>query len=88
MATRITAVRFSSTHKALEHIIRVQAADGSEYDVTTIVQHVERFPKTVFVTNGGRTAFVEAVRPTNGRAYIRTKADGYYGDNLLSLPEF
>lgn len=88
MATQITAVRYSSTQKALEHIVRVQTADGSEYDVATMVQVVTAAPESVYVTGGGRMAFVQAVRPTSGRPYIRTRADGYGADNLLSLPEF
>lgn len=87
MATRITAVHFSETPKTHERIIKVMTDQGP-HDVTTVIQVLELFPDSYYVEGGGWTARVGVVSPDLGQPYLRTYADGYYNDNLLSLPTF
>jgi hypothetical protein len=40
------------------------------------------------VAGGAKYVDVAVVQPPGGSAYIRTKADGEWTDNLLALPRF
>lgn len=50
------------------------------------IRDVERDSKSYYVSVGGRTVWV-AVASHNGRKYLKTEADGYAPNNLLSLPD-
>jgi len=71
---------------------RIQAVGGvvngtrwkDQEDVA--IRNVERDPRSYFVSVGGRSVWV-VVATHNGRKYLKTEADGYVPDNLLSLPE-
>jgi hypothetical protein len=50
------------------------------------IANVKRDSTSYYVSAGGRTVWV-VVAKHNGREYLKTQADGYSPDNLLSLPE-
>jgi hypothetical protein len=50
------------------------------------IRNIEKGINSYFVSVGGRTVAV-IVAIHNGRKYLKTEADGYRPDNLLSLPE-
>ena len=50
------------------------------------IRDVERDSKSYYVSIGGRTVWV-VVASHNGRKYLKTEADGYAPNNLLSLPD-
>ena len=51
----------------------------------TAISEIERNINSFFVSAGGRSVDV-IVATHNGRKYLKTTADGYSPDNLLSLP--
>lgn len=71
---------------------RIQAiggfADGRRWqDAEDIaISNVKRDTSSYYVSVGGRTVWL-IVATHNGREYLKTQADGYSPDNLLSLPE-
>jgi hypothetical protein len=50
------------------------------------IRDVERESKSYYVSVGGRTVWV-VVASHNGRKYLKTEADAYAPNNLLSLPD-
>jgi hypothetical protein len=50
------------------------------------IRNVERDPQSYFVSVGTHSVWV-IVATHNGRKYLKTTADGYEPNNLLSLPE-
>jgi hypothetical protein len=50
------------------------------------IRDVELDSKSYYVSVGGRTVWV-VVASHNGRKYLKTEADGYAPNNLLSLPD-
>lgn len=88
MASEITHVRLSHGGTDERHITEVMLATGLTFTREQIVDHIELKLEYFFTTGDGRKATVEAVRPSVGSPYIRTKADNTTKDNLLSLPRF
>ena len=72
---------------SFEHITRVGNPSVPWFLSTEdVIQRIEREIDTFYVRDSqGNRANVGVVRPANGRAYIRTYADGKWTDNLLSL---
>ena len=67
---------------------RIQAIGGlnwsrSENDA---IRDVEANSSAYYTSVGGRSVWV-IVATHEGRKYLKTQADGYSPDNLLSLPE-
>jgi hypothetical protein len=50
------------------------------------IRRIESQQDSFYVTKGGRQVDV-VVAVHNGRKYLKTEADGYVPNNLLSLPE-
>ena len=50
------------------------------------IRDVELNPQSYFVSAGGKSVWV-VVATHNGRKYLKTTADGYAPNNLLSLPD-
>jgi len=72
-----------------EHITQAGSVTGQwKWTVAAIVESIDAGSNTFFVLdpNTRKRADVGVVRPTGGRPYIRTYADGVWTDNLLSLP--
>ena len=91
MSIQITAVRLAGgvTH---QHIVRLwwtDPADGDTGDNTRaeIVAWIEQRNGKAFVEDAaGHRVEVGVVTPSSGVKYLRTYADGFWTNNLLSLP--
>ncbi len=73
-----------------EHITHVgnRVTANWYWTVEQVIQSIDSNTNTFYVKDPktGKRANVGVVRPAQGRAYIRTYADGVWNDNLLSLP--
>lgn len=73
-----------------EHITHVgNPSEGWVWTVQDIIKSIDAKTNTFYVLDPktGKHAYVGVVRPANHAPYIRTYADGYWNDNLLSLPQ-
>jgi len=87
----IKCITKSLPNGGYEHITHVGNPSSSpswRWPVHDVIQSIDAKTNTFFVQDHlrGKRADVGVVRPTNGRAYLRTYADGIWTDNLLSLP--
>lgn len=85
---QITCIIRSSSHGSCEHITHAgNPASQGVWTVEQVVQSIDAQQHTFFVRDAstGRRANVGVVHESGKRSYIRTYADGYWNDNLLSL---
>ncbi len=92
MNREITHVRYGSTSKTFESIVRfkwreIAGTGAGDDDKPTMVKWVDTQGNDAWVS-GGTWVAVESVHPTYGQPYLRTVADGKVTNNLLSLPTF
>ncbi|WP_342451315.1 DUF3892 domain-containing protein [Piscinibacter koreensis] len=88
MDLQITCILKSSSHGSYEHITPAgNPASQGVWTVEQIIQSIDARQHTFFVRDAltGRRADVGVVRDAGKRPHIRTYADGYWNDNLLSL---
>ena len=89
---KIKCITLSGTNRIHEHITHVGSDQftpaGTKWTVEDVIYSIEHRLHTFYVTDSnGKRADVGVVDPKDGRKkYIRTYADGYYNNNLLSLP--
>lgn len=89
---KIKCITLSGTDKVHEHITHVGSdqftPQGTRWTVDEVIRSIENNTHTFHVADSnGKKAYVGVVDPGNGKKkYIRTYADGYYNNNLLSLP--
>lgn len=86
---RITCITLSSPNRGYEYITHVGSPQfARNWTVAEVVQSIDNNSNTFYVQDQatGKRADVGVVREAGKRPYIRTHADGYYNDNLLSLP--
>lgn len=87
--SQITCITLSNTGKTHEHITHVgqrQSSGPVRWTVATVVNWIETGIHTFYVQDSaGRQAEVRVVKRNGLPSYLRTVADGYYTDNLLSL---
>lgn len=93
MSVEITHVRYGSTNKTHETIIRYKwREDGTgnvgDNDKPTMVDWIDNKNGKAYVGSGSSRVSVGVVHPDYGQPYLRTYADGKWSNNLLSLPEF
>ena len=83
---RITCITKSIPNGGHQHITHAGNAAGT-WTVELIINNIDNHIDTFFVLDerSGKRAEVGVVREAGKRPYIRTHADGYYNDNLLSL---
>ena len=83
---RITCITKSIPSGGYQHITHAGNASGT-WPVDLIINHIDNKIDTFFVKDDatGKRAEVGVVREAGKRPFIRTHADGYYNDNLLSL---
>ena len=85
---RITCVRKSIPNGGHEHITHVgNTTVPWEWTVDEVIQSIDNGTNSFYVEDDrtGLRAAVGVVRVAGKRTHIRTYADGYYNDNLLSL---
>ncbi|MEV4894680.1 DUF3892 domain-containing protein [Nonomuraea sp. NPDC055795] len=91
MAIRITHIRLEGGSQH-EHIVRLwwtnpstgKTGDNSRAE---LVKWIESENGKAYVEDArGNRADVHVVVPSHGAKYLRTKADGVWTNNLLSLP--
>lgn len=83
---RITCITKSVPNGGYQHITHAGNSAGT-WPVELIIKNIDTHIDTFFVYDdrSGKRADVGVVREDGKRPYIRTHADGYYNDNLLSL---
>lgn len=88
---RITCITKPDRFSNHEHITHAGNKNTANWVWTreAIIESIESKTNTFYVLDGrGHRSEVGVVYPNDGRSpFIRTHADGYYNDNLLSLPE-
>lgn len=85
---RITCIIKSQPNGGHEHITDAgNSAERWNFTVPQVVQRIESNIDAFYVQDDrtGKRATVGVVRETGKRPFIRTYADGYFNDNLLSL---
>jgi len=86
---RIANVRKPNRDSSHEHITHVGNIRTENWIETreAVIKYIENKTHTFYVSENGRRSEVGVVYPTDNRApYLRSHADGYWNDNLLSLP--
>lgn len=87
---RIANIRKHNRMSSHEHITHVGNLVSSNWVETreNIIAFINSGTHNFYVLEGGKRSEVGVVKPDDGRSpYLRTYADGYYNDNLLSLPD-
>jgi hypothetical protein len=91
MAVRIECINKADRYNPDRHITHIggRNSDGTPWKLSEedAIQGMRQGKWTFFVHAGGRTVNVVIARSAQGRDYLKTEADGYRPDNLLSLPE-
>lgn len=84
---QITCITLSSNGTRNEHITHVgQINPKGRWPVATVVAWIKNKEHTFFVEDAkGKRAEVRVVDRDGLPSYLRTVADGYFTDNLLSL---
>ena len=90
MAIRITGIHLVGGH-AHEHIGAVRwIQDGTATEASTtrgaVIEWLRQTRSRAYITDGPTAVDVEVVN--DDPPYLRTRADGNWTDNLLSLPEY
>lgn len=93
MAIEITHIRFGSTARTEDQIVRYKwknVSDGNtgDSDKSTLVDWIDNKNGTAYVGSGSSRVNVGVVHPQSGQPYLRTYADGKWTNNLLNLPAF
>ena len=83
---QLTCITKSTPYGGHERITHAGNASGT-WPVELIIHNIDRGIDTFYVVDPllRRRADVGVVREPGKRPYIRTYADGYYNNNLLSL---
>lgn len=85
----ITHIRTSEKNATTtDKITHIKLESGTEETVEQVVRYLVAKMEFYYTTSSNLTALVEAVHPTHGQPYIRTKANHTKKDNLLNLPRF
>jgi hypothetical protein len=87
---QIRNIRKRDRMNAHEHITHVGNIRSSTWiwPREDVIKSIEQKTNTFYVQETGHRSDVGVVYPTDGRnPFLRTYADGYWNDNLLSLPD-
>ena len=84
---RITCITKPHPNSSHERITHVGNPPNWIWPTKDVVDSIEAKTNTFYVTDPhtGKRANVGVVRETGKAPYLRTYADGYWNDNLLSL---
>lgn len=90
MSKQVTCIRNRGNHEAHERIsvIGGRNSDGTRWSMTEdqAIRAIEGKKDEFYVSVNGRAVDV-VIAMHKERKYLKTTADGYSPDNLLSLPE-
>ncbi|MFH1233383.1 MAG: DUF3892 domain-containing protein [Patescibacteria group bacterium] len=76
-----------NTHEHITHAGNIRTANWI-WTREDVIKSIEQKTNTFYVQESGKRSEVAVVYPNDGRLpFLRTHADGYWNDNLLSLPE-
>ncbi|MEI6042509.1 MAG: DUF3892 domain-containing protein [bacterium] len=86
---QITHIRKPDRYSNHEHITHVgNLSEGWIITREDAISRINSGTNNFFVMTGQHRSEVGIVKPNNGmKPYLRTHADGYWNDNLLSLPQ-
>lgn len=93
MAVEITHVHYEGTTRTHESIssYKWKNLENGNTDFSskaTMVDWIDNKRGIAYVGSGASRVDVATVHPDMGLPYLRTHADGFYNNNLLSLPTF
>jgi len=93
MSVEITNVRYGSTPKTHETIVRYKWRNPSsgavgDHDKPSMVRFLDEEKGEAHVGSGPSQVPVGVWHPSTGSPYLRTYADGKWTNNLLALDEF
>ena len=75
-----------NTHEHITHVGNIVSSNWI-WSREEVIRNIEQKIDTFYVQENGHRSEVGIMRPADGRApFLRTYADGYWNDNLLSLP--
>jgi Protein of unknown function (DUF3892) len=86
---RIANIRKPNRDSAHEHITHVGNIRTANWIETreAVIKYIENKTHTFHILENGRRSEVSVVYPNDNRSpFLRSHADGYWNDNLLSLP--
>lgn len=77
-----------SAHEHITHIGNQNATTPWKWTREKVIASIDAGANTFFVLDpySGKRSDVAVVRPAGRSPYLRTRADGDWNDNLLSLP--
>ncbi len=91
MAIRVECINKYPRQDPHRHITHIGGTnpDGSRWKLTeeSAIEGIRADKWDFYVHAGNRTVRVIIARSAAGHDYLKTEADGYRPDNLLSLPE-
>jgi len=88
---RITHIRKLDRFSSHEHITHAGNPPSWFWTREDIIKSIENKTNTFYVKDDktGKRSEVGVIYPDDNRhPFLRTHADGYWNDNLLSLPEY
>jgi hypothetical protein len=77
----------TNPHKHITHVGGVHAGQRWLLSEDQAIAGIDEGKWNFYVSAGGRTVGVIVERSAQGHRFLKTVADGYRPDNLLSLPE-
>lgn len=83
---RVTCINKRGSHYDPHERISHIGGDGWKLSEGEAIRAIENYTSSFYTLVNGKEADV-IVDTRNGRKYLKTTADGYRPDNLLSLPE-
>jgi hypothetical protein len=88
-AYRITCINKYPRQDPHRHITHIGGVDGNRWKLSEqeAIDGIRQGKWTFYVHVGTHTVNVVIARSAAGHDYLKTEADGYRPDNLLSLPE-
>jgi hypothetical protein len=86
MNLQVTGIRKRGGHYNPHERIEALCGPGWTKTEAAVIADIKAKINRYYVSSGGRTAWLVAATHS-GREYLKTEADGYSPDNLLSLPD-
>lgn len=88
MAHQVIAVRVVDPGTDEQHITHYKFEDGQVFDKEQMLASLEFKLKMFYTLESGVKIELIQARSASGNYYVKTDADGFIPNNLLSLPRF